>query len=546
MRIRLLTLLLIVPIVFGCNKFDDSNLWNSINSLNNRVEQLETICDKMNTNISSLQSIVQALQTNDAVKSVTILPDGEGYTINFVSGKTINIYNGRNGTNGSNGKDGQDGSDGKNGVTPVISVKKDVDGIFYWTVNGEWLIVEGNKVKAVGADGLDGKDGMTPKFKIENGYWYVSYDNEQSWTQLGKATGDNGLNGSDGDSFFKGVSMENGYVCFILNDAESTVIKLPFVSETELSMSVEPGTLKNNISAGQERTLLRLKISGNVNDSDIKYIRYYMTNLEYLDLSETQLVSIPTYAFEGMTRIKEVTLPKSCNSIGDNAFANCRILCSVSAPGATIPASAISSCDNLERLECANIEGKIENLNLELILMGDNLGKVKLPFAYNESQPVMKIKKLVFGSTTTEITNHIRYNDKNMIDVTEIYFDPQSKIPVIDDGVFTKSGSLRKITFPVSLTSLGQYAFSGCKKLSIVDMSQCVNLKEIKGDDTFSSEIIDEFLIGATVPPQTSITSERPIKSKSIKTLKVPAESVDAYESSVWESYAVKIIPIDN
>lgn len=446
MKIRLLTLLLIVPIVFGCNKFDDSNLWNSINSLNNRVERLEAICDKMNTNISSLQSIVQSLQTNDAVKSVTILPDVEGYTINFVSGKTINIYNGRNGTNGSDGKDGKDGRDGKNGVTPVISVKKDIDGIYYWTVDGEWLIVEGNKVNAVGADGLDGKDGVdgengsdgtdgtdgiTPKFKIENGYWYVSYDNEQSWTQLGKATGDNGLNGSDGESFFKGVSMENGYVCFVLNDAEATVIKLPFVSDTELSMSIEPGALKSRISAGEERILLRLKISGNVNDADIKFIRYYMTNLEYLDLSETQLVTIPAYAFEGMTRIKEVTLPKSCNSIGDNAFANCRILCSVSALGATIPASAISSCENLERLECANIEGKIENLNLELILMGDNLGKVKLPFAYNETQTVMKIKKLVFGSTTTEITNSIKYNDYNMIDVTEIYFDPQSKIPVI-------------------------------------------------------------------------------------------------------------------
>lgn len=495
MKIRLLTLLLILPIVFGCNKFDDSNLWNSINSLNNRVERLETICDKMNTNISSLQSIVQALQTNDAVKSVTILPDGEGYTINFVSGKTINIYNGRNGTNGSNGKDGKDGSDGKNGVTPVISVKKDVDGIFYWTVNGEWLIVEGNKVKAVGADGLDGKDGVdgengsdgtdgtdgiTPKFKIENGYWYVSYDNEQSWTQLGKATGDNGLNGSDGDSFFKGVSMENGYVCFILNDAESTVIKLPFVSETALSMRVEPGTLKNNISAGQERTLLRLKISGNVNDADIKFIRYYMTNLEYLDLSETQLVSIPLYAFEGMTRIKEVVLPKICNNVGDKAFANCRILCSVSAPGATISASAISSCENLERLECANIKGKIENRNLELILMGDNLGKVTLPFAYNESQTVMKIKKLVFGSTTTEITNSIRYNDYNMIDVTEIYFDPQSEIPVIEDGIFTKSDSLRKITFPASLTTLGQYAFQDCHNLSEIIFPEDCMLKELR------------------------------------------------------------------
>lgn len=205
-----------------------------------------------------------------------------------------------------------------------------------------------------------------------------------------------------------------------------------------------------------------------------------MTNLEYLDLSETQLVSIPTYAFEGMTRIKEVTLPKSCNSIGDNAFANCRILCSVSAPGATIPASAISSCENLERLECANIEGKIENMNLELILMGDNLGKVKLPFAYNESQTVMKIKKLVFGSTTTEITNSIQYNRYNMIDVAEIYFDPQSEIPVIEDGIFTKSDSLRKITFPVSLTTLGDYAFEECPNLSELIFPEDCALKELR------------------------------------------------------------------
>lgn len=205
MKIRLLTLLLIVPILYGCNKFDDSNLWNSINSLNNRVERLETICDKMNTNISSLQSIVQALQTNDAVKSVTFLPDGDGYTINFVSRKTINIYNGRNGANGSDGKDGKDGRDGKNGVTPVISVKKDIDGIYYWTVDGEWLIVDGNKVKAVGADGLDGRDGvdgengsdgtdeMTPNFKIEDSYYsctlYVpqsAIDNYKSDAYWGK------------------------------------------------------------------------------------------------------------------------------------------------------------------------------------------------------------------------------------------------------------------------------------------------------------------------------------------------------------------------
>lgn len=315
MNIRLLKLLLIVPMIFGCNKFDDSHLWDSINSLNSRVERLETICDKMNTNISSLQTIVQALQTNDAIKSVTSLPNGEGYTINFVSGKSINIYNGRNGTNGADGKDGQDG---KNGVTPVISVKKDIDGIYYWTVNGEWLIVDGNKVKAVGtdgangangtdgkdgvdgedgidgengSDGTDGKDGITPKFKIEDGYWYISYDNEQSWEQLGKATGDNGLNGSDGESFFKGVSIENGYVCFILNDAESTVIKLPFSEEKSLTVNViEAGTLESVVPKEQIKTLVSLKIIGKINEDDMKFINMRMLSLESLDLAETEYI----------------------------------------------------------------------------------------------------------------------------------------------------------------------------------------------------------------------------------------------------------------
>lgn len=300
MKIRLLTLLLIVPIIFGCRKFDDSHLWDSINSLNSRVERLETICDKMNTNISSLQTIVQALQTNDAIKSVTSLPNGEGYTINFVSGKSINIYNGRNGTNGADGTDGKDGQDGKNGVTPIISVKKDIDGVYYWTVNGEWLIVDGNKVKAVGTDGADGengsdgtngKDGITPKFKIEDGYWYISYDNELSWEQLGKATGDNGLNGSDGESFFKGVSIENGYVCFILNDAESTVIKLPFSEEKSLTFNViEAGTLESVVPKEQVKTLVSLKIIGKINEDDMKFINMRMLSLESLDLAETEYI----------------------------------------------------------------------------------------------------------------------------------------------------------------------------------------------------------------------------------------------------------------
>ncbi len=284
--------------LLSCNKFDDSSLWDSIHNLNTRVEKLETLCDKMNTNIASLQIIVDALEKNDGIKSVSTLSDGTGYIITFVSGKYINIYHGINGENGSDGKDGTNGIDGKDGMTPTISVRKDTDGIYYWTVDGQWLIVNGDKIKASaidgtngndghnGQDGIDGKDGITPKFKIEEGYWYISYDNGASYEKLGKASGDNGLNGVNGDNFFKGVSIEDGYVCFILNDAESSTIKLSFASETALTVHIdEPGTLKYKLTEEQTRTTLSLKITGRITQADIKFINL-MPTLAHLDLSK--------------------------------------------------------------------------------------------------------------------------------------------------------------------------------------------------------------------------------------------------------------------
>lgn len=276
----------------GCSDdYDDSKLWDSINGLENRVAKLEELCKQMNTNISSLQEIVTALQKNESIKSVATLPDGSGYLITFSSGKTITIYH------GNNGEDGKDGYNGTDGVTPTISVRKDTDGIYYWTVNNDWLLVDGKKVKAEGTDGIDGepgkdgedgtngKDGITPQFKITDGYWYISYDNELSWTKLGKATGDSGLNGSDGDNFFKGVSIEDGYVCFTLNDTDSTVIKLPFVSESELTVEVkEPGTLNSLLTLEQKRSLINIKVIGEINKADIRTIDN-MNMIEIVDLS---------------------------------------------------------------------------------------------------------------------------------------------------------------------------------------------------------------------------------------------------------------------
>ena len=202
-------------------KYDDDDLWNSVHGLENRVAKLEELCKQMNTNISSLQTIVTALQNNVYVTGTTpLMKDGKeiGYTITFSKGNPITIYH---------GKDGQDGEDG---TTPTISVKKDTDGVYYWTLNGEFIVVDGGKIQAEGKDGTNGTNGTTPQFKIENDYWFVSYDNGANWTQLGKATGEDGV-GSD--SMFSGVDYETStdYVIFTLSNG--TQIKLPTWSAFE-------------------------------------------------------------------------------------------------------------------------------------------------------------------------------------------------------------------------------------------------------------------------------------------------------------------------
>lgn len=221
--------------------YDDSIIIDRVDNLENRVRQLEELCKQMNTNISSLQNIVAALENNDYVTSVTpITKDGKevGYTITFKKNQPITIYHGKDGKDGSNGKDGvngtngEDGKDGENGITPAIGVSKDSDGIYYWTLNGEWLLdSNGSKIKAAGVDGNDGSDGadgtdgengtngtngidgITPQLKIEDDYWFVSYDKGITWTKLGKST-----TTTESECIFQDVKIEDNTITLTLAD----------------------------------------------------------------------------------------------------------------------------------------------------------------------------------------------------------------------------------------------------------------------------------------------------------------------------------------
>lgn len=217
----------------GCAELLRDELADVHNQIEDIRDELELLKEQMNTNIGALRVLVEGLQSEDFIKSVVPITEGSkviGYTITFTKSQPITIYHGQD------GKDGEDGKDGKDGTTPVIGVKQDNDGAWYWTIDGAWLLDgNGNKVRAEakdgangkdgtdGTDGTDGKDGKTPKLKIEDGYWYISVDDGVSWEKLGQATGNPG---APGDSMFSSIDVSDpNKVVFTLQDG--TVIVFP-------------------------------------------------------------------------------------------------------------------------------------------------------------------------------------------------------------------------------------------------------------------------------------------------------------------------------
>ena len=179
--------------------YDDDDLWSAVDDLDSRMEAVEKAVKSANTDIDALQTLVEALQANVSITSV--VPTADGYTITFSNGETAAI---------TNGKDGLD--------APAVSVKQDTDGIYYWTLDGVFIEVDGHKIKA---EGVDGQDAVTPQLRIntETKEWEMSTDGGTTWTSMGvKAEGENG------DSIFSDVKESETEVVFTLADGTTTIV----------------------------------------------------------------------------------------------------------------------------------------------------------------------------------------------------------------------------------------------------------------------------------------------------------------------------------
>ncbi len=209
----------------SCSKYDDSDLRNKFTSLDSRLTILENQVKDINKDVVALQTLVSE---GCVITKVEALADGSGYTFTLSdkNNTTLTIKNGSDGKNGTNGTNGKDGS------TPQISAAKDGD-VLYWTVDGEWLLVGGEKVPCTGA---------APKVKVENGYWWVSVDGV-NWDNIGIAVTSGGESGS-GSCVFSGAAPGENTVTFTLASGVSFEVPLykPFalVFSSE-SVEVEAG-----------------------------------------------------------------------------------------------------------------------------------------------------------------------------------------------------------------------------------------------------------------------------------------------------------------
>ena len=229
---KLFTLLvfaaLLLPI--GC-KYDDTDLWNSVNDLDDRVGKLEVAVQKLNDNVQVLSDLM-----NGKLFIQSIEDKGNGVrVIHFINAagaeSTMEIRNGKDGAdgkdgiNGADGKDGQDGAPGKDGI-----------------------------------DGKDGQDGAAPAFRInDQGNWEMSLDQGLTWTAVGQATG------KDGDAFFTDAQTSADGKYAYLTLADGTVLTLEIYNQFGITFDIA----KTVIQEGQSRTI-NFTVTGMTKDTDIE------------------------------------------------------------------------------------------------------------------------------------------------------------------------------------------------------------------------------------------------------------------------------------
>lgn len=234
----------------GCAKeYDDSALTARVDKLESDVKTLATQIKTLNEQVSGLQTAIDEWRAGGYITDISVTTDANGrktYTITFVGGKTVTLQDGEKGAKGDKGDPGNPGSNGSNGSngqdghTPVVSIKVDTDGVAYWAVDGEFILVGGNKVPVYGD---------TPTFAV-NAEGHLIMTVGETQTDLGLVAG-----------VGTGVVIEDleDYVQFTL--ADNSVIQIPKAKAFKL-------TIKDDVTSFEAAAGSTVTVNYDVQNAD--------------------------------------------------------------------------------------------------------------------------------------------------------------------------------------------------------------------------------------------------------------------------------------
>jgi hypothetical protein len=175
----LLALPLLMTMLYSCTDMVKQELEDT----HAKLEALQRLVSEANDNLESLENLLKALDDTHTILPASFVETEDGYEISFQDGRKVFIHY------------------GKDGKTLVPVGVMDEDGIYYWTVDGEWLLdAEGNKMRASASEG---EDGIAPVLKVEDGFWWISSDGGKTFEKL------RSCDQMDGVGVFKDVIMDD-------------------------------------------------------------------------------------------------------------------------------------------------------------------------------------------------------------------------------------------------------------------------------------------------------------------------------------------------
>ena len=239
----------------------------------------------------------------------------------------------------------------------------------------------------------------------------------------------------------------------------------------QITLHVErAGTLHGMINASRLPYITDLKLTGELNGTDISFIRTLVKkNLRFLDLSEARIVEggaiyysnyrtsndiigsymfyNPDYSPISPCAISKINLPNSVTGIEEGAFKSCTRLTDINIPNSvtSIEWATFYSCTSLTDI---NIPDAVKSIEPETFSGCTRLTDINIP------NSVTSIERSTFYSCTGLTSINI-----------------PGSVTTIGSNAFYSCTSLTDINIPNSVTSIGEQAFYNCDNLKSVYMN---------------------------------------------------------------------------